>query len=60
MVTAIERQSFDLIIVPKDLRPFRTQGVLQPIYQTLMAPVMARYRLISRGKGHHYYIRRSP
>jgi hypothetical protein len=58
MVTAIEGQSFDLIITPKELRWARTRGALQPNYETLMAPVLAHYRLASTGEGHRYYVRR--
>ena len=58
LVAAIDRQSFDLIITPRNLSQFQFQGALLPTYKELMAPVLAHYRLASPGVAHRYYVRR--
>lgn len=58
LASAIERQSFDLIIRPKDLRPSMRGGRLLPIYQTLMTSMRSSYRHASSGQAHHYLVPR--
>lgn len=66
LVAAIRGKAFDLIITPRDMRPFEVRGVLQPTYMTLMSAVLAQYRLAVptvRVKGsagaHYYFVRKT-
>ena len=59
LASAIERRSFDLIIQPRNLRPFMRGRSLLPVYRRLMAPVRAHYRRVSSGASHDYFVPRT-